>query len=52
MSISDKNKRMIVTISKEDYSLLEQIACENTRSVSKQVVHYIKEGISREKKRS
>ena len=50
MSISDKNKRMIVTISKEEYAILEKIANLNTRSVSKQVVHYIRKGIAEEKK--
>ncbi len=52
MSISDKNKRMIITIPKEDYAKLEEIAKLNTRSVSKQTLHYIKMGLKSEEKRS
>ena len=51
MTISDKNKRMIITISKEDYAKLEQIAKYNTRSVSQQVVHYVKKCMINEEKR-
>lgn len=51
MTISDKNKRMIITISKEDYAKLEEIAKNNTRSVSQQAVHYIKKCMIDEEKR-
>lgn len=50
MTISDNNKRMIITISKEDYAKLEQIAKSNTRSVSQQTVHYIKKCMAEEKR--
>lgn len=49
---SEKNKRMIITISKEEYTELEKIANVNTRSVSKQALHYIREGLKSEGKRS
>nr|DAD89837.1 MAG TPA: Transcriptional regulator, RHH-like, CopG [Myoviridae sp. ctsip2] len=43
--IKDTNKRMVVVISKEDYERLEQIAKKECRSVSKQSLLYILEGI-------
>lgn len=47
---NEKNKRMIITIPRDLYKQLEKIAEENTRSVSKQALHYIRKGI--EEKRS
>jgi len=46
---SDKNKRMMVVISKEEYLQLEKVAKENTRSVSKQALHFIRKGLSEQK---
>ena len=45
MTISDKNKRMIITISKEDYARLEIIAKSECRSVSKQALLFLLKGI-------
>lgn len=47
----EKNKRMMIVISKEDYAELEKVANDNTRSVSKQALHYIKEGLKSEGKK-
>lgn len=46
----EKNKRMMIVISKEEYLELEKVAKENTRSVSKQALHYIRKGLSEEKR--
>lgn len=46
---SDKNKRMMIVISKEEYLQLEKVAKENTRSVSKQALHFIRRGLSEQK---
>ena len=50
MSIKETNKRMVVVISKEEYDLLEELAKKNTRSVSRQALHYIRKGIEEEKR--
>lgn len=42
---------MMIVISHEEYRELEKVANENTRSVSKQALHYIKEGLKSEGKR-
>ena len=47
----EKNKRMMIVISKEEYAELEKVASNNTRSVSKQALHYIREGLKSEEKR-
>lgn len=47
----EKNKRMMIVISKEEYAELEKVANNNTRSVSKQALHYIREGLKSEGKR-
>lgn len=46
----EKNKRMMIVIPKEDYQALEKVAKENTRSVSKQALHFIRQGLSEEKR--
>lgn len=48
---AEKNKRMMIVIPKEEYLALEKIAKQNTRSVSKQALHYIREGLKSEEKR-
>lgn len=45
MAVKDSNKQMNITISKEEYDLLEKLAKQNTRSVSKQALHFIKQGL-------
>lgn len=50
MTISDINKRFLITISKEEYAELERIAEKNTRSISKQALHYIRKGLAEEKR--
>lgn len=45
MAISDKNKRYFVTISKEDYEKLKEVAEREHRSVSAQSLHFILQGI-------
>lgn len=51
MPISDKNKRFLITISKEDYARLEQQAKKAVRSVSKQSLYYILEGLKIEEEK-
>ncbi len=48
---ADKNKRMMIVIPKEEYAELEKIAKQNTRSVSKQALHFIRLGLTSEGKR-
>lgn len=43
--IKDTNKRYFVTISKEKYEELKEIAKAEQRSVSAQSLHYILKGI-------
>jgi len=45
---TDKNKRYFITISKEDYARLEKQAKASVRSVSKQSLFYILEGLKRD----
>lgn len=45
--ISEQNKRYLITISKEDYEKLETIAKKENRSVSRQSLHFIQEGMSK-----
>ena len=45
---NDKNKRYFVTISKEDYERLSKQAKKSFRSVSKQSLLYILEGLKRD----
>lgn len=47
----EKNKRMMVVISIEEYAELEKVAKQNTRSVSKQALHFIRLGLQSEEKR-
>lgn len=47
---SNKNKRFFVTISKKDYERLEKQAKNDLRSVSKQSLLYILEGLKRDEK--
>ena len=49
---ADKNKRMMIVISKEEYLELEKVAKMNTRSVSKQALHFIRLGLQSEGKRN
>nr|DAS99108.1 MAG TPA: CopG-like protein [Caudoviricetes sp.] len=46
----EKNKRMMIVIPRETYLELEKLAKDNTRSVSKQALHYIKKGLDEEKR--
>ncbi len=45
---TEKNKRYFITISKEDYIRLEKQAKASVRSVSKQSLFYILEGLKRD----
>lgn len=45
--ISEQNKRYLVTISKADYDKLEQIAKKENRSVSRQSLQFIQEGMAK-----
>lgn len=45
---NDKNKRYFVTISKEDYERLAKQAKKSFRSVSKQSLLYILDGLKRD----
>lgn len=51
MAIKDTNKQMMVIISKEDYARLEAIAKKECRSVSKQALMFLLNGINSEEKR-
>ena len=52
MAIKDTNKQFNVTISKEDHERLKKIAKSENRSVSKQALHFILDGLNLpEKKR-
>lgn len=51
MAIKDTNKQMMVVISKEDYARLEAIAKRECRSVSKQALMFLLNGINSEEKR-
>lgn len=44
----NKNKRFLVTISIDDYKRLEEQAKKAVRSVSKQTLFYIFEGLERD----
>lgn len=52
MAIKDTNKQMMIVISKEDYARLEKIAKRQCRSVSKQALMFLLNGIIEEEKRS
>jgi len=45
MAIKDTNKKMMIVISKEDYARLEKVAKGKNRSVSKQSLHFILQGL-------
>ncbi len=45
---TEKNKRYFITISKEDYARLEKQAKISVRSVSKQSLYYILEGLKKD----
>ncbi len=47
MAVKDSNKQINFTISREDYIRLEQLANENCRSVSKQVLLFVLEGLKK-----
>lgn len=47
--IKETNKRYFVTISKDEYEELKQIAEKENRSVSKQSLQFIQEGIKKYK---
>lgn len=49
MTIKQENKKMMIVISRELYAELEKIAKDNTRSVSRQALHYIRKGIEEDK---
>lgn len=51
MAIKDTNKQMMIVISKEDYARLEVIAKRECRSVSKQALLFLLNGINSEEKR-
>ena len=46
MAVKDSNKQLNFTISKEDYERLEKLANKNCRSVSKQVLLFVLEGLN------
>lgn len=48
MAINNKNKRFFVTISKEDYERLKTQAEKYCRSISKQSLYYILEGLKKD----
>lgn len=45
MAVKDTNKQMNITISKEDYDKLAQIANDECRSVSKQALLFLLKGL-------
>lgn len=45
MAVKDSNKQLNFTISKEDFQRLEQLANKNCRSVSKQVLLFVLQGL-------
>lgn len=47
MAVKDSNKQINFTISKEDYARLEQLANKKCRSVSKQVLLFVLEGLEK-----
>lgn len=49
MAISEENKRYLITISKSEYAELEKIAALENRSVSKQSLSFIQDGIKKYK---
>lgn len=51
MAVKNSNKQINFTISKEDYARLEQLATKKCRSVSKQVLLFVLEGLNSEGKR-
>lgn len=51
MAVKESNKQINFTISKEDYARLEELANKNCRSVSKQVLLFVLNGINSEEKR-
>lgn len=50
MAVKSSNKQINFTISKEDYTRLEELAIKNCRSVSKQVLLFVLEGLNSENK--
>lgn len=48
MPVKESNKQMNITISREDYARLEKIAQRECRSVSKQALVYLLQGISKD----
>lgn len=51
MAVKETNKQINFTISKEDYIRLEQLAKKKCRSVSKQVLLFVLDGLDTEGKR-
>lgn len=51
MAVKDSNKQINFTISKEDYTRLEQLANKKCRSVSKQVLLFVLEGLEKAEKK-
>lgn len=45
--ISKDNKRYLITISKTEYEKLEEIANKENRSVSRQSLQFIQEGMAK-----
>lgn len=45
MAVKDSNKQINFTISKDDYIRLEKLANKNCRSVSKQVLLFVLQGL-------
>lgn len=43
--IKDVNKKMMIVIPKEEYARLEKLAKSQTRSVSRQALHFILQGM-------
>lgn len=46
MAVKDSNKQINFTISKEDYIRLEKLANKKCRSVSKQVLLFVLDGLN------
>ncbi|MCD7779830.1 MAG: hypothetical protein LUH05_04080 [Candidatus Gastranaerophilales bacterium] len=51
MAIKETNKQMMIVISKEDYARLEVIAKKQCRSVSKQALLFVLQGVEELEKR-